>query len=410
MIEKLKKKFVFINMALVSVVLIVVFASLCVSTYSNQVRMTMNALGSTLDSRNDNHLAAPDAKSDKPFNGVLTFSAMVSSDGSVAAAFTDGVSIDSGILQQAVERAYASDKNVGKLSDLSLRYMKAMTAVGTTKIAFADTSNETATLRYSIVFSLIFGGAALVAFFFISLLLSSLAIKPVKKSWEQQRQFIADASHELKTPLTVILANTDILLSHKNDKIEKQLKWVENTRSEASDMKKLVDDLLFLAKSDDNRDKKPELIPTNVSDEILGCILPFESMSFEKGVPIVSDVEQNVYAKTDAARVKQIAVILLDNACKYSEKGSPVSVSLKRLGGEAVIAVNNKGAVIAKNDLAHLFERFYRCEKSRAKEAETGGFGLGLSIAKSAAETINARLFAESDEINGTTFTLRVPC
>lgn len=404
MIKKLRWKIVLINMAMVSVVLAVVFVVSNLVTYNRQKNNTLSALVSAIETTTN--VFRPESDGPRKGNGVPAFSVYVNTKGEISSFDLENVIISDSTLIDLVERAYNSKEYTGYFEDYQIRFLKVSDKM-VTKIAFADASGERQALNAGITYSLLIGGAALVAFFGLSLLLSSLAVKPVMVSWEQQRRFVADASHELKTPLTVILANLDILLSHKGDKIEKQEKWLENTKSEATDMKKLVDELLYLAKSDAGTKKQLTLSEVDLSDTLTGCVLPFESLSFERGVTIDTDLDSGLFAVTDGGSVKQIAAVLLDNACKYSEKSCAVGVSLKKQGNDAVFSVNNKGSVIAPEDLTHIFDRFYRCDKSR--EREGGGFGLGLAIAKTTADTIGARLLAQSDEKSGTTFTLRLP-
>ena len=170
-------------------------------------------------------------------------------------------------------------------------------------------------MRSLILTSLLILAGSMAAFFIISLFLAKWALTPVERAWDQQNQFIADASHELKTPLTVILANLKILLSHKEDTISNQFRWIENTHTEASRMKKLVENLLFLARSESNT--VPAAVNTfNLSDTVWSCLLPFESVAFEQGVTLNESVTPGLSMLGDEGQIKQLTAILLDNACK----------------------------------------------------------------------------------------------
>lgn len=304
-----------------------------------------------------------------------------------------------------MEKALASRDSEGILQDLNLRFLRRDFG-GEIKIAFADRTNELDSMQSLFLISLVVGGGGLVAFFFISLFLSGWALRPAEKAWEQQRQFVADASHELKMPLTVILANAGILLAHRQDTIQQQLKWVENTQVEATRMKKLVDDLLFLAKSDD---ASIPLVQSklNFSDTVWSCLLPLESMAFEQGVVINTNIEPDLDVTGDAAQLRQLVLILLDNACKYAGKKGTVTVTLTREQKKVCLKVNNTGTVIPALDLSHIFKRFYRVDKSRAREQ--GGYGLGLAIAQKIAGNHQAKITAESKEAQGTTFIVHFP-
>ena len=236
--------------------------------------------------------------------------------------------------------------------------------------------------------------------FLISFLLSSFAVKPVKSAWEQQKQFVADASHELKTPLTVILANNNIMMSHTNSTVKDEKQWLESTEEEAQHMKSLIDQMLFLAKSDAG-ETNVEMSEVDFSEIVEGTSLNFEPVAFEKGVMIDPQIDSEVTLIGNATQLNQLSHILIDNAVKYSEENSTVTIKLKKHSDGVEFSVNNFGSVISEDDLEHIFDRFYRAEKSRT----TKGYGLGLSIAKKIVESTNGKLTVQSNEKDGTTFT-----
>lgn len=407
MIKKLRRKFILINMILVTVVLLIVFSALCWSNYRKLESDSINEMRRTLG--RDTKMSPPKIeiggknKFDKPpFSILPIFCVIVDENGDVKLLSAQNVSISDETASNAAKQAIQQQVNIGTLSDLNLRYLKENTPRGI-KIAFVDRSSETSEMTDLIVTSLLVGVGGLAGFFLIGLFLSNWALRPVEIAWEQQRQFIADASHELKTPLTVILANTGILLSHKDDTISNQSKWVEYTQTEATRMKKMVEDLLFLAKSDSSR------VPMiqgefNLSDAAWGCLLPFESMAFEQDIILESVVSPNVKFIGDEGQLKQLIIILLDNACKYSRHKGTINFSLESFGDKIKIAVKNTGTPIPKEQIAHLFERFYRVDKARSREE--GGYGLGLAIAKQVVENHNGKISVESDETEGTVFTV----
>lgn len=214
-------------------------------------------------------------------------------------------------------------------------------------------------------------------------------VSPVKETLGQQRQFISDASHELKTPLTIISANADVLHASDDDN-----EWVNNIRSQVDRMQTLIEDLLTLAKIDEDRVKlSPEEF--SLSDEITACALPFDALVFEKEKSLTLDVQPNVIVKSDRASVRKITGILLDNAVKYSAPHGEIIVSLKK-ETKTTLSVYNDGSEIDANDTAKLFERFYRGDNSRTRE--TGGTGLGLSIAKTIADANKWKISATSEK------------
>lgn len=287
---------------------------------------------------------------------------------------------------QAAQEALATGQDRGALPSLGLRFlMKHTSEEGTVRIAFADQTWESSFMRTLLLSCLLIWLLAMAAFFFVGLFLSSLALRPVEKTWKQQRQFAADAAHELKTPLTVILANTGIVLAHPDEPVSTQAKRLDYTQEEARQMKGLVEDLLFLAKSDNAR-----LVthPTQVdlSQLVQGCLLPFESVAFEAGVALESKVDPGLTLTGDEVQLRRLVRILLDNTVKYAGPPEPtVTVTLSRQQDKLRLTVHNTGAPIPPEHLPHLFERFYRADAAR--DRSQGGYGLGLAIARSITET-----------------------
>lgn len=408
MIQQLRRKFILINMSLVCVVLLVVFGVFCFSSYQDLTSQSREAMRRILTHKDQNmppRLEMGGGRPNDAFPIYPAFCVLVGADGSVLGVIQENVEVSEELVDIAVDRALAAGQREGVLPDLSLRFLVEESPAGT-KIAFADQATEKDSMMRLLVTSLLAGAGALVAFFLISLFLSRWALRPVERAWTQQRQFVADASHELKTPLTVILANMGILLSHRQEPIESQKKWVENTQEEAERMKKLVDDLLFLAKSDAAQHSilHSEI---NYSDLIWSCLLPFESVAYEQGVAIDSEIASDILVQGDCGQLKQLVVILLDNACKYAGKNGKVTFQLESTPDKAVLKVNNTGISIEPDQLDHIFERFYRADKSRARQI--GGYGLGLSIAKQIVDSHKGKITVESNPKCGTTFSVFLP-
>ncbi|WP_363315573.1 sensor histidine kinase [uncultured Flavonifractor sp.] len=242
--------------------------------------------------------------------------------------------------------------------------------------------------------------------FFVGLFLSSLALRPAERAWKQQRQFVADASHELKTPLTVILANTGIVLAHPEDTVAAQSKWLEYTQEEARQMKGLVEDLLFLAKSDATG-QPFHPAEADLSELVQGCLLPFEPVAFEAGVALEARVEPALTLTGDEGQLRRLVRILLDNAIKYAGPQGTVTLELARQQDKLRLSVRNTGAPIPPEHLPHLFERFYRADAAR--DRSQGGYGLGLAIAKAIVEHHRGTITVSSRAETGTVFTVLLP-
>ena len=416
MIRRLRWKFILINLLLVGLVLTVVFALLLSSNARRLADQSIAALHMALNRDADEmpprfEIGSPPEQDgmdrDRNASMVPVFSVTVE-DGQVTSINDGGhVDVSEETAAQAAQEVLDSGQDSGVLASLDLRFLMEQTSDGTIRIAFADRSWEHSTLRNLFLTCLLIWLLAMAAFFFVSLFLASLALRPVEKAWKQQRQFVADASHELKTPLTVILANTGIVLAHPSDTVESQSKWLSYTQEEARQMKGLVEDLLFLAKSDSAR------LPTHptqvdLSQLVQGCLLPFEPVAFEAGVALESHIDPELTLTGDEGQLRRLVRILLDNAVKYAGPPNPeVRITLTRQQDKLRLSVHNTGAPIPAEHLPHLFERFYRADAAR--DRAQGGYGLGLAIARSITETHRGRISVTSTPDSGTTFTVLLP-
>ena len=336
----------------------------------------------------------------------------MSSDGDMTALGRyNTASINQDVLEQAGEQLASADEGFGSLSDLGLFYVKRQ-AGGVMYLAFADMGSASGWRALAATLAVV-EVAALAVFLVISLFFSRWALRPVARAWTQQRRFVADASHDLKTPLTVILANTSIALEHPERSVASQSQWLESMQHEAEAMQGLVGDLLTLAKMDEEEAAaqsgaaRPAFEEVDLSDVIEGEVLQFESVAFERGVRLESQVEQGIELRGNEQRLRRLAGTLIDNACKYVDDGGAVDVALSRSGKQARLQVRNTGAPISPEDLPHVFDRFYRADKARTGGA--GGHGLGLAIARAIAEEHGGTLTASSTQAEGTAFTATLP-
>jgi len=409
MIKTLRKKFILINMLLVSMVLVIVFSAQCYTKYRQTQSENIRTLQMALDRRDDQGPRRFEIGQKPPpdFMRSPMFVVRVAPDGASQLVMEENVSVSEEQLGQIVAGAMESGKTEGVLSGWSLRYMM-RGEDGGTKIAFLDVSGDISSIRNTIFLSILYCSLAIAAFIAVSLFLSGWALRPVEQAWRQQKRFVADASHELKTPLTVILANIGILKSKEPGAIGEQTVWIENTEAEAKRMKVLVDDLLFLAKTDDAKNTAATVAydKVNLSDIFFSTALALESLAFERNVGLDTDgIDPNVDVAGDMGQLRRLVGILLDNAIKYSAENSTITLTLARKQNKAILTVHNPGVSITPEDLEHLFERFYRADKSRSKE----GYGLGLSIARSIVKTHKGTISVESTSDKGTTFTVEIP-
>lgn len=324
---------------------------------------------------------------------------------SMVSGFTTA-SIDDEVLASAATRLSGSGDGSGTLADLGLHYQKRTTRTAT-YVAFADTSTTDSWQPLALTL-VIAGVATLAVFFLISLALSKWALKPVREAWESQRQFVADASHDLKTPLTVILANASILLKHPDHSIASESQWIESTQIEAEHMQGLVNEMLELAQVEAGQEKQAVPHETiDFSDLVDGETLLFDSVALERNCTFECSVEEGLRVLGNEPQLHKMVSTLVENAFKYVNENGTIAVSLRKVGKNAVLAVRNSGSTISDTDLPHIFDRFYRTDKARTSGA--GGFGLGLAIAREIARSHGGEITCASTEADGTTFTVTMP-
>ena len=236
--------------------------------------------------------------------------------------------------------------------------------------------------------------ASLITFIIIYVLVMVLlyfysfkVLKPIVENFHRQRIFISDASHELKTPLTIIRANADVLSSQgKNE-------WVENIKAQTVRMNDLVQDMISLSKLEEGSET---LIKENfnLSDEIVNCVLPFEAVTYEKNKRIVYEIQENISLSADRNSIRKLVTILMDNAVKYASEKGKIVVKLIKKKNRIEFSIFNDGSNVPDKDSARIFERFYRADPSRSRDE--GGSGLGLAIAKNLANRNKWKIYANS--------------
>ena len=412
MLKRFQRRFVAITMALVALVSVVAFAALGALTYDN--------LKSTVDQTLDSALDHGGSYSELPYlgggdvrgNWLPSHSVTVTWNGAIYADSDQNTQMNAELLQSAVSAALAqvdaSGKAAGRISSTQL-YFKVQPSKLGYRVAFVDGSSfETSVHRMALAL----GGAWLLlmlALLAVTVFLSRYVTKPVVQAWENQQRFIADASHELKTPLTAILADASILAREPDKTVREQQMWLDGISSEAERMRRLTEDMLSLAQADAGQEGAPAMVRVDLSQLVERACLQFEPAAFERGLVIEDGIEPGIEVMGSADKLEGMVKTLLENACKYGAgSGAPVTVGLRRQHGSALLSVGNGGAPIPPEDLPHVFERFYRSDKSRVQDGESLSFGLGLAIAKSTAELHKGSIKAESSA-DGTVFSVALP-
>lgn len=398
MLKRLRLKFVCINMVIITAMLVVIFSLVLHFTQATLEAESLGILQSA---------SLPPARPGAPgMPGRFPspcFSLGLTPQGGLIASGNGYYDLsDEATLRQLLEEALATGRETGVLRDQQLRFLR-MDGPGPQTVAFTDISAELSTMRTLRHSCAAIGILSFLLFLGLSFLLARWAVRPVEQAWQQQKQFVADASHELKTPLTVIMTNAELLQDPSCAEIERT-RFTGNILTVSRQMRVLTENLLELARAD-NGNLSASFAPLDLSGLISDALLPFEPVCYEADLTLLWEIAPGLTAKGSEQHLRQIADILLDNACKYSTPGGEVRVALRRQGRQALLSVASPGEPLSRADLKNIFKRFYRVDKARSR---TGSYGLGLSIAQSIAEAHQGRIWAESH--NGSnTFFIQLP-
>ena len=396
MIRRLRWKVIGLNMGMVFCVLLAVFAAVYFSSRTVIARSVQQQLQQVLQTGSGYDLSQPGQE------GVPCFVAEVYASGTVRVSGNSYYDLtDKAALVDIVTAALSADSDEGVLAEHHLRYLR-QTGLLSTRIAFTDSTLEQATLRSLLTGSLLIGLAALAVLFACSYLLSGAVTRPVDRAWQQQKQFLSDASHELKTPLTVILSSAELL---EQSAAPEQKQYVDNVRAESRRMKRLVEDMLTLSRVERGGEHLPDTT-ADLSDAAADAALRFEPVAYEAGHTLSYDIAPGLLVRGDSGKLEQAVAVLLDNAIKYAAPGTEVRLDAVRQGRNACLWVENEGDPIPADKLPHIFDRFYRADESRT---DGGSFGLGLPIARAIVEAHRGTLRCDSGG-HTTRFTITLPC
>ena len=387
MLKQLRIKFVAVVMVIVTVMLCLVFGMLYhftrVNLESESIRMMQAAAEGPFQ---------PGPPGERP--GEVHLPYFILRPGARGELIAQGGGYydltDEAFLRERVEAVLHTGGQTGILEDYGLRFCAVHSPRGQ-ELVFADISSEQSTLKHLVQNCALIGTLCLAVFFGLSLLLARWAVRPVERAWEQQRQFVADASHELKTPLAVIMTNAELLQGLDGG----GGRFSENILTMSRQMRSLVERLLELARAD-NEGEQSRAAPVNYSALIENALLPFEPVFFEQGLELSVEIEPDIVVSGSEQRLRQMVETLLDNAQKYAGTGGSVTLRLQRTGRRHCrLSLSNPGEPLSGEELKKIFKRFYRVDKARSRD---GGFGLGLSIAESIVIAHHGRIWAESRE------------
>ena len=335
----------------------------------------------------------------KQYGAANCFVLELKPDGSFVAIGPDSYGLeDRDDLTRILWEAVDTGKRTGELDTPALRFLKVDSGPGM-KYAFCDISGEIQAISRLNMTSLLIFILGVFVFFCVSTLLARWAVRPVEQAWDQQRQFVADASHELKTPLTVILTNAELLSDPAYDE-ERRQDFSANILTMSRQMRLLVEELLDQARVDNSKIQHQTLDLSKLVEEAL---LPFEPVYFEAGRNLVNQIEPGISLTGSGKHLCQVVEILLDNGCKYSDPGSTTLLRLSRHGRNALLSVTTPGTPLTEQQCTDIFKRFYRVDAARTR---TGSYGLGLSIAQGIVAQHGGKIWAQSQEGSNTFFVL----
>lgn len=397
MFRKLKIKFIMTNVVILTIVLLMIFSGMYFSNkgfLKFEADMILNTI-------------AKEEYLNPNFNPALVryFLTKVDTSGRIVG-YSSDITISDEDVKAFKKMALEREATTGNIVNgkYKFKFLKAPKRYGFI-IVFLDYSVEEEMFKPLIFTSTFVGLLSLALVFIISLFLASKAVRPIKKSWEKQAVFIADASHELRTPLAVVTSNLEIVMENENETVGSQSKWLGNIQNELERMKKLVDDLLFLARADAEDEMPKEYF--DLSGLLYKIYDAFMPLAQKKGLKLLLDNKDNITIYGNEFRIKQLITILLDNAIKYTDKGGKIELKLEVCASTLQLSVRDTGEGIAKEHIGKIFDRFYRVDKSRSRSF--GGSGLGLAIAKCIVNEHKGTINVVSEVSKGTEFTISLP-
>ncbi|MFC0211407.1 sensor histidine kinase [Paenibacillus chartarius] len=421
MFRRLRNKFLLLNMVTISIMMLLAFASIYIIVDQNLRRDIDMDLHKAMDvSRkpmgnpgSGSMKPAPSSgmgepRMDGPQGRSMSFTLVTDKEGKVKSAasrYELGDEFYTEAAASALSGGGTRSQGKLKLDDNYWAYLVQPSPDGY-MISFVDINAQRSFLTKLVYAFLIVASVMLVLIFFISRFFANRSIGPVQEAFNKQKQFIADASHELKTPLAVINTNVDVLLGNPDDTIRNQAKWLQFIKSESERMSTLTSELLYLAQIDQTN---PSVMhaPFDVSDALEQVILTMEAVIFEANIGLSYEIEPALTARGSIEQYKQVAMILLDNAVKYTTAGGSMEVVLKKRSQNIVLTVTNTGEGIAEEHLDRIFDRFYRTDPSRTRSQ--GSYGLGLAIAKAIIDQHRGRIYARNLEGGKVSFVVELP-
>lgn len=403
MIKKLRVKLIVASMISLLLVLVTILGTMSILNYHKIISDADKVLAILVenDGRFPDSFAHPDTpkeqeepkKDDRLLSPELPyesryFSVVLNEDGNVVFCDTGKIAmINTETAIKYAKQVWESEKEKGIIGDY--RYCINTIDEGT-RVIFLDCRRNFNTFQSFIITGIGVSVVGLLAVLVLLILLSARIVKPFSENYEKQKRFITDAGHELKTPLTIIDADAEILEMDYGEN-----EWLSDIQNQTKRLAELTNSLIFLAKMEEEQTKIP-MLEFPISDMVEETVETFQALAKVQNKTLISDIEPMLSLKGDEKAIRRLITILLDNAVKYSGEEGKISLTLKKQKNHIHLSVWNTTEQISKGQIAHLFDRFYRTDESR--NSETGGYGLGLSIASATVRAHKGKISAETED------------
>lgn len=393
MFKEFRIKIVVVIISTLTVLFTGILIAIYVASYHKSIEYTNYMLRRLCNKDGFNILVKPSRQNDY-YNSSKYYLVLLGSDQSVLRLYNDNSSgySDQELSKLAITLLQNEDKK-GTYNNFT--YFKRTRNNGT-YIAFSNDVFQNTYLDTLFNNILVFGFIGLILLLLVSIWLSKWLIAPLEAAFDKQKQFISDASHEIKTPLAIISSNTDAL-----EREVGKNKWIDYIQNETLWMNKLINNLLQLSTIDSYVDYSQKKF--NFSEVVKSVVLPFESIMYEKNIKLVDQIDESICIAGDSIQLGQLISILLDNAINYTEPGGTIIVKLKKQYDKKMLSIANTGKEIPPSEQKLIFERFYRADKARTRG--NGNYGLGLAIAYAIVHRHNGRI-SVSCKNQITTFTV----
>lgn len=307
-------------------------------------------------------------------------------------------SIDTASAIQYAQTVLADEKEAGFMDDYRYRVCHSETG---TQIIFLDRGRELSNFRNLIVTGIVVSILGLLAVFVSVIFLSAYMIRPFLKNEEKQKRFITDAGHELKTPLAIIDADTEVLAMDMGEN-----EWITDIQMQSKRLAELTNHLILLSRMEEEQ-RNRQTAEIALSDVVEETVENFQALAVTQKKTLSKEIMPRISFRGEEAGIRRLVTILLDNAMKYSEENGKIQVTLQKQKKKIYLTVFNTTEFIAKEHLAHLFDRFYRTDQSR--NSDTGGYGLGLSIAAAITEAYKGNISAYTEDEKSLRITIVFP-